>query len=91
MWEATAGTHGKADGDGEKMMAVRVKRHGQANNDLGGHTTGLQREESKPTLKFMTWQLNGGGRHPLPKDRIQEEESGWGFESGGGRRVMTFS
>lgn len=38
----------------------------------------FETEASMLTLKFMTWQLNGGGAQPSQKDIIQKE----GLESG---------
>lgn len=35
------------------------------------------RRESKLTLKFLTWQWNGGRRDLSPKDKAQEEELGF--------------
>lgn len=43
------------------------------------------RRESKLTLKFLTWQLNGGKGDLSPKDKAQEEEPGfWDLRVGVG-------
>lgn len=43
----------------------------------------FETEALMPTLKFMAWQLNGGGVHPSRKDTMQEEELGLGNEGWG--------